>query len=125
MLEQADRLQRQFFGRCAVEGDAGASWEPPVDVFEVADGIEVVVALPGVSPEDVQIHFSDGALSVRAGRAGPANRGSMIRRLEIPYGRFARRLPLPAGRYELTRQVCMNGCLYLTLEKRAGALEQR
>lgn len=118
LLEQADRLHRQFFGLGAVDSETNASWEPPLDVLELPDSVEVIVALPGVSPEDVQIHFTDGALIVRAGRVGPTKRGATIRRLEIPYGRFERRLPLPTGRYELTRQASMNGCLHLTLLKR-------
>jgi HSP20 family molecular chaperone IbpA len=41
----------------------------------------------------------------------------VIRRLEIPYGRFERRIELPAGRFEIGRRDLADGCLLLTLRK--------
>lgn len=116
MLEQAQRLQRQFFqfGR-AVEAEP--RWEPPVDIVAQELGVEITVALPGVAPEHVQVSFAQDALHVTARRALPMNQHTrQIHRLEIPYGRFERRIPLPAGRYEVVEQVCVNGCLVLKLE---------
>ena len=46
LLEQAERLQRQFFRLAG--GAEQARWEPPVDVFADGDEILVEVALPGV-----------------------------------------------------------------------------
>lgn len=46
MLDRADRLHRQFF-RLGRETNRGASWEPPVDIFETATDLAVMVALPG------------------------------------------------------------------------------
>jgi HSP20 family molecular chaperone IbpA len=48
---------------------------------------------------------------------GQASRSAVIRRLEIPYGRFERRIELPAGRFEIGRRDLANGCLKLTLRK--------
>ena len=96
MLEQAQRLQRQFFrfGR-AVE--AQPRWEPPVDI--VAYGDEVQVTAVRVVP--VQRHTT------------------ALHRLEIPYGRFERRFALPAGHYyELTERSYTNGCLVLRFIQR-------
>ena len=47
MLEQADRLHRQFFQPAATQAPA---WEPPVDVIESAEAVWVQVALPGADP---------------------------------------------------------------------------
>jgi hypothetical protein len=41
----------------------------------------------------------------------------MIRRLEIPYGRFERRIDLPRGRFEIEERVLEHGCLRLILRK--------
>jgi HSP20 family protein len=41
----------------------------------------------------------------------------VIRRLEIPYGRFERRIDLPPGRFEIGRRDLTDGCLTLTLRK--------
>ncbi|MCE9641881.1 MAG: Hsp20/alpha crystallin family protein, partial [Betaproteobacteria bacterium] len=52
LLDQADRMHRQFF-RLAASGRTRAVWEPPVDVFEDECEIIIVAALPGVSAERV------------------------------------------------------------------------
>lgn len=117
MLEQAQRLQRQFF-RFGHAAESQPRWEPPVDIVAQDYGVEVTVALPGVAPQNVQVRVDSGALSVTARRALPMNeRTTQVHRLEIPYGRFERRIVLPAGRYELIEQACMNGCLVLRLAR--------
>jgi HSP20 family protein len=59
-----------------------------------------------------------GALLVTALRPMPGqSRSTVIRRLEIPYGRFERRIELPAGRFEIGRRDLTDGCLLLTLRK--------
>lgn len=116
LLEQAERLQRQFF-RPAGEALRPA-WEPPVDVFETDNDLWISVALPGVLPEDVRILVQDRTLLVTGERPLPVEcRTGIIHRVEIPHGRFERRIVLPAGRFELRRRDLSNGCLTLTLRK--------
>ena len=118
MLEQAQRLHRQFFrfGR-AVE--AQPRWEPPVDIVAYGDEVQVTLALPGVAPDDIDVHAEDGLIVVVAVRALPVQRhATALHRLEIPYGRFERRIALPAARYELTERSYTNGCLVLNLRLR-------
>lgn len=117
MLERADRLHRQFF-RLGTTGERGPVWEPPVDVYESPEEIGILVALPGVEPKQVQVVINDGTLIITAFRPMPAgDRASVIRRLEIPHGRFERRIELAPGRYELRRREVANGCLLLALGK--------
>ena len=117
MLEQAERLQRQFF-RFGHAMEAQPRWEPPVDIVASDAVLEVTVALPGVAPENVRVRVEDSGLSVTAIRALPLNqRSTEIHRLEIPYGRFERRIVLPPGRYDLLEQACVNGCLVLRLQR--------
>ena len=116
LLEQAERLQRQFFRPAG--GALRPAWEPPVDVFETEDDLWISVALPGVVPEDVAIVVQDRTLVVTGERRLPAEcRAGMIHRVEIPHGRFERRIVLPAGRLELRRHDLSNGSLTLTLRK--------
>jgi HSP20 family molecular chaperone IbpA len=116
LLEQAERLHRQFF-RLSAPGTRVA-WEPPVDVFENDGEITIVVALPGVSPESVEVLYEPHGIVVRAERRIPfAERGYAIGRLEIPYGCFERRLALPAGELQAGTRSFANGCLVLTLRK--------
>lgn len=117
MLERAERLHRQFF-HLGVAHEHGPTWEPPVDLYESPNEIGILVALPGVEPSRVQVKIEDGVLVVTGVRPMPAAEGSaVIRRLEIPHGRFERRIELSVGRYELRRREMVNGCLVLTLGK--------
>jgi HSP20 family protein len=117
MLEQADRLHRQFFRWAG--GDIEPIWEPPVDVSESREGVEIVVALPGVDADRIEVNLEGQLVTVRAWRpvVRPARAGA-IRRLEIPYGRFERRLALAEAVYELGECQLRNGCLHIALNRR-------
>lgn len=117
MLDRAERLQRQFF-RLQERAHRGPSWAPPVDMFERDSELVILVALPGVTPDQVEV-LSDGAqLLIRGDRPLPAVcRRAAIRQLEIPYGCFERRLTLPAGEYAMVQKNFADGCLVLVLQK--------
>ncbi len=117
MLDQAERLQRQFF-RLDFPRGARVAWEPPVDVFEDEHEFVVVVALPGVSPGNAEAMIDGRTLLIRARRrVSLQDRYCSIERLEIPYGYFERRLVLPQMRLELDSQQWSDGCLVLTVRK--------
>ncbi len=63
LLEQADRLQRQFFRLASAEGQV---WEPPIDIVETADSLIVHVALPGVTADSITIGMEADAVTVSA-----------------------------------------------------------
>ena len=93
-IAQAERMHRQFFRLSSAH--AQALWEPPVDVFEDEREVVVVVAMPGVVADAVEVAAEPGALVVRAERLLPfAGTRHAVRQLEIPYGYFERRIPLP------------------------------
>jgi HSP20 family molecular chaperone IbpA len=117
MIERAEQMHRQFFQPGTAAAPA-ASWEPPIDVFESERDLLIVVALPGVDSQDIEISSEAGVLLVAGVRRLPAAvRGAEIVRLEIPQGRFERRIRLPAARWELSRSSLVNGCLLLNLTK--------
>ena len=117
VLDQAERLHRQFF-RLAAAGPVPAVWEPPVDIFEDEREVLVVVALPGVPIERIEVALEAGTLVVRAERRIPfAGPGRALLRLEIPYGRFERRIRLPQGRVEAATREFTDGCLIVRLRK--------
>ena len=117
LIEQAEHMHRQFF-RLASSARTQAVWEPPVDVFEDELGYVVIVALPGVAEERVEIASEAGELVVRAQRPVPfAGARQVVRRLEIPYGLFERRVPLPEAALELVSRELTHGCLILRLRK--------
>ena len=115
MIERAERLQRQFF-RPGLSTPS-ASWEPPVDIFESDEGMRIIVALPGVEPQDIKVYVDSGELVITGLRELPAvTRAAAIHRLEIPYGRLERRIPLP-GAVDIERSDLVRGCLSLSLTK--------
>ena len=116
MLARADRLHREFFR--PVRSATLPTWEPPVDILETGREVLVVVALPGVDPERVEVAIEGDELVVVGTRVLPPElRTAMIHRLELPQGRFARRVRLPAGRYSDVRRSTVHGCVAITLEK--------
>jgi HSP20 family protein len=120
MLDQAERLQRQFF-RLAADAECAqrARWEPPVDVYAGRDEVLVEVALPGVPADRIELVLSPGELVIRGMRRLPrCPEGASLQRLEIPYGRFERRLPLGPGSWELVDRHLSDGCLQLLLARR-------
>jgi HSP20 family protein len=119
LLEQADRLHRQFCRPAAAEGPA---WEPPVDVVETADAVRVHVALPGAAADSVVVELEPGAITISAHRGFPleSTEGQLARihALEIPYGRFQRRIGLPTQALTLAGKKLQDGCLTLTFSKK-------
>jgi len=114
-LSQAERLRQQFFHR-----GRQAAWEPPVDLIQRGAHLQVVVALPGVAPEQVSLRLDDDGLLIEAARSHTLiSDAATIHTLEIPYGRFARRIMLPSGAYELKEKFIRDGCLTLHLIKHA------
>jgi HSP20 family protein len=119
MLDRAERLQRHFFQH------APASWEPPVDIIETPERVEVHVALPGVSADTVTIGLDPGGLTLSAARAFPCRGDGVIHRIEIPYGRFERQIGLPLGDpyapLELVEKKLADGVLTLVFRKKEAA----
>jgi HSP20 family molecular chaperone IbpA len=120
MLARAERMHREFF-RPGRSPASALTWEPPVDVLETGREVLVLVALPGVDPDRVEVAIEGDELLVVGTRVLPPElRTAMIHRLELPQGQFARRVRLPAGRYAGVRRSTVHGCLAVTLQK-AGA----
>jgi HSP20 family molecular chaperone IbpA len=119
LMEQAERMHRQFFRIATAGVPERPRWEPPADVYASEHEVLIEIALPGVPVERIELALMPGELIVRGDRRPPrAPQGTAIHRLEIPYGRFERRLALPPGTWELAAQDLANGCLKLLLARR-------
>jgi HSP20 family molecular chaperone IbpA len=116
-LARAERLHQQFLKLQPLAGIQEPSWEPPIDVLETDRELLILIALPGVDPNEVETLLEDRTLVVSGRRTLPAElRNARILRLELPQGRFERRIPLPSGRYTITR-FAAHGCIGLRLAK--------
>jgi HSP20 family protein len=118
-LARAERLHQQFLKLRPWAGADEPSWEPPIDVLETDREVLILIALPGVDPDEVEAMIEGDALVVSGRRVLPAElRNARIHRLELPQGRFERRIALPLGRYTITR-FASYGCVGLRLAKSA------
>lgn len=123
LLEQADRLHRQFVRPAMAKAPA---WEPPVDVVESADAVWVHVALPGAAADSVAVKLEPGAMTISAKRPFPlplseSECAARIHALEIPYGRFERRIGLPTKALTLAGRKLQDGCLTLIFSKKESS----
>ena len=117
LIDRAERLHRQFF-RPTAEPIRDAIWEPPVDIIETESDILITVALPGVDENAVTVSVdTDSVLVVGFRRPSVILRGSLVHRLEIPYGRFERQISFPSRRLQLSESELAFGCLSLKFTK--------
>ena len=115
LIDQADRLQKQFAQR---DANSAGGWAPPVDVFESKSEVLILVAIPGVPASAMSIGFDGLSVTISGTRNLPAGlRRGVIHRLEIPNGRFERRVQLPTECDAVTRQELSSGCLLIGLRK--------
>ena len=119
LLDQAERLQRQFFRLAANAERAQPRWEPPVDVYAGDDQVLVEVALPGVPADRMELVLGAGRTG-HPRRAAPAAapRRHRTAAARDSYGRFERRLALGPGQWELVGRNLADGCLQLLLARR-------
>lgn len=118
-LARAERMHQQFLKLRPWAGAEEPSWEPPIDVLETDREVLILIALPGVDPDEVEAAIDGDALVISGRRVLPAElRNARIHRLELPQGRFERRIALPLGRYTITR-FASYGCVGLRLAKSA------
>jgi len=117
-VARTDRLRQRFFSLKVRAGARGEpSWEPPIDVLETEREFLILIALPGVDPDQVAAVIDNGTLIISGHRVLPADlRSARIHRLELPQGHFERRIALPAGRYAVSR-FAVHGCVGLRLSK--------
>jgi HSP20 family protein len=72
------------------------TWMPALDVNESADRFEVKVDLPGLDPDDVNVTFEDGMLTLSGKRQFESeDEGETWLRVERGFGTFARSIRLP------------------------------
>jgi HSP20 family protein len=129
--EMGDELRRLFDvleARTHADAPAGEC-HPPADVIESADRIEVIVDLPGITPDQVQVVFARGTVLV-AGLKRPltcSHSDAAFHLAERTFGRFARAIRLAgAGGAGAARATLVAGELRIVIprlaERRGGEI---
>jgi HSP20 family protein len=82
LLSLQERLDR-------LAGDS-TGWAPPIDLFETADRYQVIVEVPGVRRDQIQIRVQNSTLTLEGERSAPAARCEQYHCVERGHGRFSR-----------------------------------
>ena len=64
-LARAERLHQQFLKLRPWAGADEPCWEPPIDVLETDREMLILIALPGVDPDEVEALLSGQALGAQ------------------------------------------------------------
>jgi HSP20 family protein len=112
---EVERMVHAFFPHD--HSRRGNAWRPPTDVYETDQAVIVQVEIAGMSPDNIEISYSERLLTIRGRREDPHPK-LVYHCMEIPYGEFISEVWLPGSyihdqieaRYE-------NGFLHISLPK--------
>lgn len=127
------RLQQEInrlfdVDRAGDSSEALSDWMPSVDIFEFDNHFRLLVDLPGVNPEHVELTLENGMLTIEGQRENTIQEGQQPsrRRIERGTGRFHRRFVLPRTvDQEQVRANSRNGVLEIEIPKQAKAQPRR
>jgi HSP20 family protein len=76
-----------------------SGFRPQVDSYRTSDPpqLTVLIEVPGVDAESIDLTIADGALTVSGERARPRCEGLVYQQMELEYGPFRRQVQLPDG----------------------------
>jgi len=125
LLQQAERIHRNFLqiaagARFRVSYGRNPSWEPPVNVVETDESVWVILAIPGVAVDRVDVTLESRELLITGERPLPGCcQDGELKIWEIPLGRFERQVRLPAGDHQASvgNISLQNGLLIIELRK--------
>lgn len=103
-----------------------SGWTPAVDVFETPDRYVVMVELPGLTQDDVQLQHHDGRLTISGTRRERESPCEQFHRIERGHGNFSRtfQLPMPIDGERITADL-RDGVLTVTCPKASDASVRR
>jgi HSP20 family protein len=90
-------MERSLDNRSAEDSSIATSdWVPAVDIKENDDNFVIVADIPGVDPEDIEVHMDNGMLTIKGEKESEKKEEKDdYKRIERSYGSFYRRFSLP------------------------------
>ncbi len=110
------------------EGVSNRTWIPRVDIREGADGLTLLMDLPGLGKEDVHITLENNVLTIAGERKFEADEkaNESYHRLERQYGAFTRSFTLgPTVRTDKVEATFKDGVLTMQLPKQEESKPRR
>ena len=126
-MEQLRReMGRMFEGHSSAEEGssiATSDWVPAVDIKETDKEFVIHADIPGVDPDDIDVHMEDGMLSIKGERESESKEEREgYKRVERQRGSFYRRFSLPdTANAEKISAKSKNGVLEITIPKQEKA----
>jgi HSP20 family protein len=114
------RLMSTFLGQGQVNGENGdRSWMPAVDVWETDNELVYAFDIPGISEDEINVEYDDGALTVSGTRERTEQtEDDRFYRYERRFGSFSRTVGLPQSVEEdAIRADYRNGVLEIHVPK--------
>jgi HSP20 family protein len=98
MDELQQEIQELFSDLWQVPRFSGlrAGFRPHVDCFRTEDALTVVVEIPGIEGDKVDLFVAEGTLYLSGTRVRPRVEGQVYQQMEIDYGPFRRQVALGA-----------------------------
>ncbi|OSM01830.1 Hsp20/alpha crystallin family protein [Magnetofaba australis] len=91
-------FNREFDRAFAANAKRRAEFEAPLDIIENEQAVAILVDLPGVEKEAIQINLEEETLTIAAERKAPElPEKTQMRLNERPWGQFQRAFRLPRG----------------------------
>lgn len=101
VMSEMSRMSDQMYGsdsttETARRGYADA-WAPTTDIYASGSDVIIRTELPGVSPDEVEVTFASGILSIAGERRRDDDDDTIYYVRERAWGRFRRDITLPEG----------------------------
>lgn len=98
IFAQMDRFMDRVFDREHLGYLHMVRIEPPMDVYETEEDVVLLLELPGVTLDDVNVTEHKGVLTIRGLRRDPSPSGRIrCHHMELVQGNFERQVRLPLG----------------------------
>lgn len=96
-----------------------SDWAPAVDIKETDSAFEIHADIPGVNPDDIEVHMEKGILSIKGERESETkDEKEGYKRIERQHGVFYRRFSLPdTANADKISAKSHNGVLEITIPK--------
>lgn len=118
----------KFFGTADNESSVVTSqWTPRVDIKEEADRFVIFADIPGVDPQEIEVHMDKGILTIKGERKLELrSEGTRFSRVERAHGTFHRRFALPdSANPDGIAASGRNGVLEISIPKRPETTPRR
>lgn len=124
----SNEINRLYENADQAEGGlAAGDWVPAVDIREEQDRYVLHADVPGVDPNDIDLHMENGILSIRGERrTQPNEQTESFRRTERVQGSFFRRFSLPdTADADRISASCKHGVLEVVIPKQKKGQPRR